>query len=104
MLYIFAYFDSFWVFKSNGVHPKYCLINILCLVGIMRREGGEKVGNLENKEVTVEAVIEFDIQPFYKLMRIQYIQMLLRKAVMEYIHSNEDTSSKYYFVPNTALL
>ena len=51
---------------------------------------------MENKEVTVEAVIEFDIQPFYKLMRIQYIQMLLRKAVMEYIHSKEDTSSKYY--------
>ena len=55
----------------------------------------QKIGQIENEEVIVEAVIEFNIQPFYKLMRIQYIQMLLRRAVMEYIHSKEDASSKY---------
>ena len=54
----------------------------------------QKIGRIENEKVTDEAVIGFEIQPLYKLVRIQFIQMLLRRAVIDYIHSKEDASSK----------
>ena len=53
-----------------------------------------KIGRIENEDVTDEAVIGFEIQPLYKIVRIQFLQMLLRRAVMDYIHSKEDASSK----------
>ena len=54
----------------------------------------QKIGRIENENVTDEAVIGFEIQPLYKLVRIQFLQMLLRRAVMDYVHSKEDASSK----------
>ena len=54
----------------------------------------QKIGRIENENVTDEAVIGFEIQPLYKLVRVQFLQMLLRRAVMDYIHSKEDASSK----------
>ena len=43
----------------------------------------EKIDN-EKEKVTDRAVIGFEIQPLYKLVRIQFIQMMLRRAVMDY--------------------
>ena len=57
----------------------------------------QKIGRIENEKVTEEAVIGFEIQPLYKLVRMQHLQMLLRRAVIDYIHSKEDTSSKSRF-------
>ena len=55
-------------------------------------EESQKIGRINSdKEVTTEAVIGFEIQPIYKLVRIQYIQMALRKAIKEYIKSKENS-------------
>ena len=59
-----------------------------------RFEQKQEIGRMKDEKVLSEAVIGFEIQPLYKLMRIQYIQMLLRKAVMDYIRNKEDASSK----------
>ena len=44
---ISAYFGSFWVLKSNGIHPKIITNNILCSVGIMRIDEEGKAENVE---------------------------------------------------------
>ena len=54
----------------------------------------QKIGRIEKENVTDEAVIGFEIQPLYKLVRVQLIQMMLRRAAIDYIHSKEDASSK----------
>ena len=54
-----------------------------------KREEEQKIGRIENEKVTTEAVIGFEIQPLYKLVRIQYIQMALRKAIKVYIQSKD---------------
>ena len=61
-----------------------------------RLEEEQKIGRMEGEKVVSEAVIGFEIQPLFKLMRIQFIQMLLRKAVMDYIRDKEDASSKFH--------
>ena len=54
-------------------------------------EEEQKIGRINSdKEVTSEAVIGFEIQPIYKLVRIQYIQMCLRKAIKVYIQSKDN--------------
>ena len=64
----------------------------------------QKIGRIEKENVTDEAVIGFDIQPLYKLVRIQFIQMMLRRAVIDYIHSKEDTSSKQGLADHTHII
>ena len=59
-----------------------------------RSQKEQKIGRIKKENVTDEAVIGFEIQPLYKLVRIQFLQMLLRRAVIDYIHSKEDASSK----------
>ena len=54
-----------------------------------KREEEQKIGRIENEKVTTEAVIGFEIQPLYKLVRIQFIQMALRKAIKVYIQSKD---------------
>ena len=49
-----------------------------------------------NKRVIREAVIGFEIQPLYKLVRIQFIQILLRLVIRNYIRS-KDKSRKFIF-------
>ena len=43
-MYILKIF-GYW--NPMGFILNFCLISILCLVGIMRIDGGEKVGNVE---------------------------------------------------------
>ena len=69
-----------------------------------RFEQKQEIGRMKDERVLSEAVIGFEIQPLYKLMRIQYIQMLLRKAVMDYIRNKEDASSKYLIMIANALV
>ena len=55
----------------------------------------QKIGRIdqEKEEVTSPAVIEFEIQPLYKLVRIEFLQMALRQAIKEYIeHRMTNTS------------
>ena len=52
----------------------------------------------ENKRVARQAVIGFEIQPLYKLVRIQYIQVLLRIAIRNYIQSKEFKTGKYFYL------
>ena len=54
-------------------------------------EEKRKMGRMdkEKEEVTDEAVIGFEIQPLYELVRVPYIQSLLRKAVEVYIQSQQ---------------
>ena len=52
----------------------------------------------ENKRAVREAVIGFEIQPLYKLVRIQYIQVLLRIAIRNYIQSKEFKTGKYFYL------
>ena len=58
-------------------------------------EEKKKIGRIDStkEEVTKEAVIGFEIQPIYKLVRIQFIQMALRKAIKEYIISKDNSES-----------
>ena len=53
----------------------------------------KKIGRLDlvKEEVTKEGVVGFEIQPIYKLVRIQFIQMALRKAIKEYIRSKDNS-------------
>ena len=44
---------------------------------------------------TDEAVIGCQIQPVYKLVRIQYVQMALQEATEEYIRDRDNTSGEY---------
>ena len=46
------------------------------------------------RRTTDEAVIGCQIQPLYKLVRIQYIQRALQEAIKDYIQAKEDTSGK----------
>ena len=62
-----------------------------------RREEEQKIGRIDKECVTTEAVIGFEIQPIYKLVRIQYIQMALRKAIKIYIQS-KDKSKLYIYL------
>ena len=68
-------------------------------------EERQKIGRIdsEKEEVTKEAVIGFEIQPIYKLVRIQFIQMCLKKAIKEYIQHKENSKlykncNKYCYV------
>ena len=61
-----------------------------------RGEEEQMIGIIDRdkKKVTTEAVIGFEIQPLYKLVRIQFIQILLRKAIKVYIKSKDN--SKFF--------
>ena len=62
-------------------------------------EEAQKIGRISSeKEVTTEAVIGFEVQPIYKLVRIQFIQMCLRKAIKEYMQSKENSKLFINFV------
>ena len=54
-------------------------------------EEKRKIGRINKKKekVTQEAVIGFEIQPLYKLVRIPRIQSHLKKAIKEYIQSKQ---------------
>ena len=69
-----------------------------CVVSRSDQKGGgaggrktekQKIGRIDKDKVTQEAVIDFEIQPLYKLVRVPYIQSLLRKAIEEYIQSQQ---------------
>ena len=64
-------------------------------------EEKQKIGRIDSakEEVTKEAVIGFEIQPLYKLVRIQYIQMTLRKAIKEYIQSKDNSKLFLFWCP-----
>ena len=48
-------------------------------------EKEEMIGRMTDKKVEAEAVIGFQVQPLYKLVRIQLVQASLREAIKEYI-------------------
>ena len=63
----------------------------------------QRIGRVNfKKEVTSEAVIGFEVQPIYKLVRIQFVQMCLRKAIEEYIQFKE--YSKLFYSTYTFMM
>ena len=56
-------------------------------------EEKQNIGRMDSvkEEVTKEAVVGFEIQPLYKLVRIQLIQVILRKLIKEYIQSKNNS-------------
>ena len=83
---------------ASGSLVKGGLSGILEKKFSFKGEESQKIGRINSdKEVTTEAVIGFEIQPIYKLVRIQFIQMCLRKAIKEYIKSKEN--SKLFIKP-----
>ena len=46
----------YFVLKSNGIHPKLYMISILCPLGIMRIDCGEKIENLQMDAKSREAM------------------------------------------------
>ncbi len=57
----------------------------------------QKIGriNVTNEIVEREAVIDFNVEPLHRLVRIQLIQMLLQKAIRDYIHKKAECIGKY---------
>ena len=54
-------------------------------------EESQEIGRINSGEVTTEAVIGYEVQPIYKLVRIQFIQMCLRRAIKVYIKSKDNS-------------
>ena len=44
---IYAYFDSFWVMKFDGIHPRVLSNKTLCSVGNWRIDDEEAIGNVQ---------------------------------------------------------
>ena len=72
------------------------LSGFLAKTGLFRKEEEKKIGRIDDEHETVEreAVIGFQIQPLHQLVRIQLLQMALRKAIKEFIKKKEDKSGK----------
>ena len=92
---IFAYFDSFWVLESNGIHPLILSNKNLCSVGIWRVGDVEAKGYVELDSKSKKAM------QFIKLIK-QYKELaptardagkyLARRAVTTWENGEEDLS------------
>ena len=78
---------------ATGSLAKGRLFGLLEKQFTFREKEKQKIGRLDlaKEEVTKEGVVGFEIQPIYKLVRIQFIQMCLRKAIKEYIRSKDNS-------------
>ena len=77
--------------KGAGLLARVGLSTLFEKYFSIKGEEKRKFGRIdkEREEVTQEAVIDFEIQPLYKLVRVPYIQSLLKKAIEEYIQSKQ---------------
>ena len=65
-------------------------------------EEEQKIGRINEREGVDsedEAVIEFEIQPLYKLLKIHFIHEALKEAIKRYIRAKMDNTSKSFTVP-----
>ena len=92
---ISAYFDSFWVLESNGIHPLILSNKNLCSVGIWRVGDAEAKGYVELNSKSKKAM------QFIKLIK-QYKELaptardagkfLVRRVVTTWENGEEDLS------------